>query len=386
MIPKTLHQIRIGPKPAPEEWLKTWREKYTAAGWEYRLWTNEDLEKEDWINRDKMEAMEEWNGKADIMRWEILWRHGGFLVDADAECLDVIPDDFLEHHTFACYEHETERPGLVAAGYVGAEKGSAVMRRCVSLINERPLVGAAWECVGPKLFTEVFGEHTDDVHIFPARTFIPEHFTGKAAHGTGRVYARQFWSSTRRTYKSGQDRPIDVVDPDTLKRLMPIRVEVGSPVYRQPSLGHEYCLLALQAAFINLGIHWDLNTPTGNAMVEIARSSITEGFARRPVPNTHLFMLDADGSITQQTMLKMIETDLPILAIPLRTKYSTWNFQLLGADQKGESSARDLAAIKTVEHKNGVKTFEAHSAGVACMLVKREVIETMRCQFDEELA
>ena len=191
MIPRRLHAVWIGPQPAPTAWLRTWREKH--PNWAYRLWGNKDLASFPWRCRKQIDAMPEWNGKADIMRWEILQRFGGVVVDADSVCVVPFDDSFLVHYAFASYEHETLQPGLVATGTVGAEPGAPFLEEIVRAIETRPLVGRARESVGPKLLTEF----AHDLHIYPARTFLPTHHTGAQAPGNASVHAVQFWGSTR---------------------------------------------------------------------------------------------------------------------------------------------------------------------------------------------
>lgn len=196
-IPKILHQIWIGPKPAPERLMQTWLERHTE--WTYKLWTNETATA-GWENHRAIDAMPEWNGKADIMRYEILEREGGVLVNADSRCLQPLSDEMLEHEAFACWEHEYERAGLIAAGYVGAVQGSALMRECINTIAAMPIEllsgGAhrAWETVGPGLLTRASRGHP--LRVYPARTFIPKHFSGALAPGSYPVYADQLWGST----------------------------------------------------------------------------------------------------------------------------------------------------------------------------------------------
>ena len=38
----------------------------------------------------KVNEMEEVNGKADILRWELLYEYGRFFVDADAYCIEPV--------------------------------------------------------------------------------------------------------------------------------------------------------------------------------------------------------------------------------------------------------------------------------------------------------
>ncbi|HNX82400.1 MAG TPA: hypothetical protein PKL77_09670, partial [Candidatus Omnitrophota bacterium] len=72
-IPKIIHQLWIGDKPAPEKWLKTWKEKH--PGWEYRFWDNDAVYGRRWINQkhiDYYTERKQWHGVADVCTYEIL--------------------------------------------------------------------------------------------------------------------------------------------------------------------------------------------------------------------------------------------------------------------------------------------------------------------------
>ena len=76
-IPKIIHQLWIGPKPAPINLMNTWKEKH--PDFEYIYWNEAEIVKRDFKFKcqDKIDEIEEINGKADIMRWEILYSFGG---------------------------------------------------------------------------------------------------------------------------------------------------------------------------------------------------------------------------------------------------------------------------------------------------------------------
>ena len=44
-IPKIIHQLWIGPKPAPRVFMNTWKEKHEALGYQYMFWNEEKLQK-----------------------------------------------------------------------------------------------------------------------------------------------------------------------------------------------------------------------------------------------------------------------------------------------------------------------------------------------------
>lgn len=80
MIPKILHQLWIGPKNPPINMMNTWKEKH--PNFEYIFWNENEIEKRKMTFQcqKEIDEMPEYNGKADIMRWEILYQYGGYFV------------------------------------------------------------------------------------------------------------------------------------------------------------------------------------------------------------------------------------------------------------------------------------------------------------------
>ena len=74
-IPKIIHQIWIDPKPPPTKFMQTWKEKH--PDFEYIVWNEAEIQKRgvqfQCLNR--INEIEEINGKADIIRWEILYHY-----------------------------------------------------------------------------------------------------------------------------------------------------------------------------------------------------------------------------------------------------------------------------------------------------------------------
>lgn len=201
MIPKILHLIWVGDDSRrPDNCIRTWRDHH--PDWNVRLWGNTELDGIDWINRRHMDAMRtrEWNGVADLMRWEILLTHGGIVVDADSVCVRRLDDAMLDCPAFACWENEIVRPGLIAAGYFGAEPANPLVARIVGdIAGEDSVVHElAWQTVGPQRLTDTYrAARYSPLRILPSHYFIPQHFTGVTYEGNDPVYAYQLWGSTR---------------------------------------------------------------------------------------------------------------------------------------------------------------------------------------------
>lgn len=205
-IPKIIHQIWIGPKPAPTKLMDTWKEK--NPDFEYIRWNEQEF-----INRnmkfecqDEIDEIEEINGKADILRWEILYKYGGVFLDADSICVEQIDNELLNKKCFAGWENEEKRPGLIATGTMGFPPQHPLVREAINWIlnNEVSQFKSqqmAWQTVGPGLLTRMYNTGKfKDLHIFPSYTFLPHHFTGKHYEGHGKIYAYQEWGSTRDSY------------------------------------------------------------------------------------------------------------------------------------------------------------------------------------------
>lgn len=204
---KKIHVVWVGPHDPPTEMIKTWDDKHTD-GWFILPWRDHT----GWINQAQIDVMfnktnREFNGAADIIRWEIMLKYGGFAVDADSECiksLDSGPEDFVreaETKVLLACENEAVRPGVLGCGFIGGPAGHPFFKRCVeecALIDPHK---PAWTTVGPALATRIAGEMPDAVHVLPAKYFNPMHYTGTAAPGSEEPgfipYAKQAWGSTR---------------------------------------------------------------------------------------------------------------------------------------------------------------------------------------------
>jgi mannosyltransferase OCH1-like enzyme len=63
-------------------------------GWEYKLWTDEDVESILLYNQEFYDESKNYGEKSDILRLELLLHYGGIYVDIDFECVN--PDIFDE--------------------------------------------------------------------------------------------------------------------------------------------------------------------------------------------------------------------------------------------------------------------------------------------------
>ncbi len=93
-IPNVVHQIWLGSE-VPEKY-KAWMDSWKIAGWTYKLWTDKEVANFPLHNQKFYDEAENYGEKADILRYEILYREGGLYVDVDFQCLK--PDLFDAFH------------------------------------------------------------------------------------------------------------------------------------------------------------------------------------------------------------------------------------------------------------------------------------------------
>lgn len=203
-ISKKIHIVWVGDESkCPINCIDTWRKLNPL--WEVKIWSNQDLLSYGWYNSKHIESMwsQELNGVADLMRWEILYREGGFALDADSICIRPLEDWLFEPECFTCYENEIVRPGLLAAGYVYARPNSSFIRTIIEDLYVKPSVteNRAWFTVGPMQLTRIWQQtRYAGLTIYPSHYFIPNHPETPYYKGTGHVFAKQFWASTKNSY------------------------------------------------------------------------------------------------------------------------------------------------------------------------------------------
>lgn len=229
-IPKKIHVIWVGDEnKRPDSWIQTWKDKHPE--WEFRIWGNAELNGLSWKSKKQMDIFRsegQWNGVADLMRYEILYEHGGVYVDADSVCVRTLDDWLLDTRLFAVWENEEYRPGLIACGFVGCIPKHPALRalvRAASRLNKptyrrnwktlhwkgfRPRFHykgvKPWISVGPVFFTNVVMPFCPfDVTILPSVMFLPQHHFAKEERQSSLIYAKHIWGSTHELYSEAAE-------------------------------------------------------------------------------------------------------------------------------------------------------------------------------------
>lgn len=223
-IPKIIHQLWIGPKTPPTKHMDTWKNKHEPLGFKYIRWTEKELEKRGFKSSlmNRINEMDEINGKADILRWEILYEYGGVFVDADSICIEPFTYLVEKYKAFIGYENEQVRgPGwapaeyddvlastnsLIATGTMAFPPKHDLPKLAIQWIKDNEISfmktnKRAWRTVGPGLLTRLYySKKWSDITILPSYYFLPIHASGLEYIQHGRVFAFQEWGSTKNNY------------------------------------------------------------------------------------------------------------------------------------------------------------------------------------------
>lgn len=213
-IPKLLHHIWVGPLPPPTKWMKTWPEHH--PDWEYRVWGNDDLAGIRWHNRKHMDhyaALGRWDGVADLMRYEILYEHGGAMPGADSVCLrpidELFEDDFELYAVNTGHregsDHDEMKDGATAPLYASTPLNPFTKALIKRVGRKKPSkLRSPARSTGNWYMRAMIRQHNPAIKIWPMHFFLPEHFDGWKYDGPDVPYATHHWGSTRGTYEQGR--------------------------------------------------------------------------------------------------------------------------------------------------------------------------------------
>ncbi len=179
IIPKVIHQIWLG-GTLPEKyknWVESWKKYH--PGWEYKLWTDEDVKHLTLYNRELYDSLSNYGPKVDILRYEILYQFGGLYVDTDFECFKAL-DVLHDRYTFYAGIEDALAIALGTA-LIASIPGHPILEQLVKNINfkveDEDSMRAAIAGTGPgyltRAFATCFNPYDPTVIVFPHSYFYP---------------------------------------------------------------------------------------------------------------------------------------------------------------------------------------------------------------------
>lgn len=191
-IPKVIHQVWIGNRQPPIEWIDTWRQDYVNKypEWTHKLWREADVKEllnGDFENARLMESEGEFAGKCDIIRLNILRNHGGVYIDADTlwingKSLDPYLEKALDTGFFIGGQPTFHQQGY-PNGVLGSTRHHPFLK-CI-LKHQRRLKAEfptqqAWRTLGPGALTEAVKDGWQQkITIIDPQAFYPDSWLNK---------------------------------------------------------------------------------------------------------------------------------------------------------------------------------------------------------------
>jgi mannosyltransferase OCH1-like enzyme len=158
LIPKILHTIWLGKQPMPADqatWIEGWISNH--PGWRHLHWTDSNLPT--LSHPHLFYSASKPAQKADILRIEVICRHGGVYIDTDMECLRCIEPIIEGAQAFV----GNELPGRPSQAVLGAVANHPFFYYMLSQLPSRaPYSGDILSETGPVFLNDMlkkyFGE------------------------------------------------------------------------------------------------------------------------------------------------------------------------------------------------------------------------------------
>jgi mannosyltransferase OCH1-like enzyme len=198
-IPKILHQVWIGPKQQPKEWMDTWKEKH--PDWEYVLWDEKSIDEFGLENRklyDMFYKAKVFNGCANIVRTEVLYKYGGVYVDADSICLRPLNEDWLKYDYVAGRSPNNE---FIKNSVLMCKPKDEKMKDYINFLKTVEDPFPSWQKTGSKVMTPILLNKPNGLLILPSWVFSPINMKGKKHEKYKEAYCDHFWGITKGLYK-----------------------------------------------------------------------------------------------------------------------------------------------------------------------------------------
>lgn len=210
-IPKIIHQIWIGKSLPPAFYAFQETCKRLHPDWEYRLWTQDTIHTLHLKNTQYIMQSRNPGEISDLLRYEILYQHGGVYLDCDIECLSALDELHVLYDLYVGLQPLDTGYVQLGIGVIGARPGHPLIKSVIDGIgshwHDPEYAQMATMRTGPLYFTRKFIEyyqtdmHCDEKNIaLPAFYFYP---LGSVAQDVNRalwqnvgVYTIHHWAKS----------------------------------------------------------------------------------------------------------------------------------------------------------------------------------------------
>jgi len=191
MIPKKIHFVWLGNKVIKEEYknfIDTFKQLY--SDYEVKIWNDNDVLSEGIIPDNLRDFYYDNNFscafKADILRYLIIYKHGGFYFDVDFQPIRKIQDCFLNFDFLGAIQNN----GEVAIGFFAAVEKNELLKNVIDTIptsiemaikNDYFYNEAIHKITGPEFFNNICKKYfpEQDYFFFTKEYFYPYWFDEK---------------------------------------------------------------------------------------------------------------------------------------------------------------------------------------------------------------
>jgi hypothetical protein len=167
IIPQKIHFIWLGSQ-LPEScrlMVESWRRFHPS--WQVKVWTDADVVDFPFRNKVTFDHAKNFGEKADILRYEILYKFGGIYADIDFECLKPFDGIAQTCEFFVGVDNEA-RPS-VGNALIGSIPGHPILKYCIDSIPLSAQDHDLWRIV----------DQTGPVHLTKCFYALAQHFRGR---------------------------------------------------------------------------------------------------------------------------------------------------------------------------------------------------------------
>lgn len=212
-IPRILHTMWLGdtePTEFARHCWRTWQERH--PGWETRTWRRHNLPP---LRRQALyEARANTGHRADVLRYELMYRFGGVYVDADLECVQsieaLLPGRSALAGAARYWDGDDSEVPTVEIALLGSRPEHPLFDLALDLLPawyEGHAAASSDLATGPHFFSDVVlkwrgrrPSFYEDLAILPPPYFFPwaEEIQAQRAGQRADVYAVHHWTGSWR--------------------------------------------------------------------------------------------------------------------------------------------------------------------------------------------